>query len=187
MFYMFSVVICKCAADECGMLSPKLLHQVNDRTQTAKQCTETFGGLWTWLSGDFLQLPPVGQPSLAQPVPEIDSIHQSLLQMFPESIAAIAASQAADVESRCFTVRHRFLGADGHPEVRYIFMIHPVKNNNNKDYTSFSQIIIYIYIQILYIFYDIIFTLYLIIHNLHSKKLVGGLEHGFYFPQPDWG
>ena len=66
------------AADECGMLSPKLLHQVNDRTQTAKQCTETFGGLWTWLSGDFRQLPPVGQPSLAQPVPEIDSIHQSL-------------------------------------------------------------------------------------------------------------
>ena len=64
------------AADECGMLSPKLLHQVNDRTQSAKQCTETFGGLWTWLSGDFLQLPPVGQPSLAQPVPDIDSLHQ---------------------------------------------------------------------------------------------------------------
>ena len=77
------------------------------------------------------------------------------------------------------------LSADGYPEVRYIFMIHPVKNND-KDYTSFSQIII-LYIYRFYIFYDIIFTLYLIIHNLHSKKLVGGLEHGFYFPQPDWG
>ena len=58
------------AADEVGMMSPKQLHQVNARTQTAKNCNMTFGGLWIWLSGDFLQLPPIGQPSLAEPCAE---------------------------------------------------------------------------------------------------------------------
>lgn len=56
------------AADELGMVSPKVFHQIDDRSRCAKQVDEPFGGLWSWLSGDFLQLPPVGQPSLAQPL-----------------------------------------------------------------------------------------------------------------------
>lgn len=60
------------AADEIGMLSPKVLHQIDVRSQCARQVNEPFGGLWSWLSGDFLQLPPVGQPSLAQPVDPLE-------------------------------------------------------------------------------------------------------------------
>ncbi|CAE7035535.1 PIF1 [Symbiodinium sp. CCMP2592] len=52
-------------ADEVGMIPPKLLHQIDMRTRTAKRSSETFGHLWTALSGDFMQLPPVGHPSLA--------------------------------------------------------------------------------------------------------------------------
>ena len=62
------------AADEIGMLSPKLLYQINVRTQSAKKNNATFGGLWSWLSGDFLQLPPIGQPSLAQPLADATSV-----------------------------------------------------------------------------------------------------------------
>lgn len=62
------------AADEIGMLSPKLLYQISVRTQSAKKNDATFGGLWSWLSGDFLQLPPIGQPSLAQSLPEATSV-----------------------------------------------------------------------------------------------------------------
>ena len=62
------------AADEVGMLPPKLLHQINARTQTAKKSESTFGGLWTWLSGDFMQLPPIGQPSLALQPLSSDSV-----------------------------------------------------------------------------------------------------------------
>ena len=53
--------------DEISMTSPKQLHQINVRCQEALQSSKPFGGLWTWLSGDFLQLPPVGMPSLADP------------------------------------------------------------------------------------------------------------------------
>eukprot|EP00435_Cladocopium_sp_Y103_P008727 s3817_g2.t1 len=92
------------AADEVGMLSPKQLHQVNDRTQTARQSTLAFGGLWSWLSGDFLQLPPIGQPSLAQAssdicappgdnedLPEHDPEHRALdvVTITPDEVSVV--------------------------------------------------------------------------------------------------
>lgn len=69
--------------DEVSMTSPKQLHQMDVRCQAASKSPLTFGGLWTCLSGDFLQLPPIGMPSLADvaTAPDTESaLGQSLWQ-----------------------------------------------------------------------------------------------------------
>jgi hypothetical protein len=64
------------------------------------------------------------------------------------------------------------LSADGYPEVRYIFMIHPVKNND-KDYTSFSQIIIlYIYTDFIYFMILYLLCIWLYITYIVKNWLV---------------
>jgi hypothetical protein len=64
------------------------------------------------------------------------------------------------------------LSADGYPEVRYIFMIHPVKNND-KDYTSFSQVIIlYIYTDFIYFMILYLLCIWLYITYIVKNWLV---------------
>ena len=57
------------AVDEISVLPPRSLLHVDLRCRQAKQRDNgAFGGLATCLSGDFLQLPPVEEPSLALPL-----------------------------------------------------------------------------------------------------------------------
>ena len=57
------------AVDEISVFPPRALLHVDLRCRQAKQRdNDTFGGLATCLSGDFLQLPPVEEPSLALPL-----------------------------------------------------------------------------------------------------------------------
>ena len=55
--------------DEISFLPPQSLFQIDFRSRQAKQVNEApFGGLATSLCGDFLQLTPVDNPSLATPL-----------------------------------------------------------------------------------------------------------------------
>lgn len=55
------------AIDEISVVPPDILYQINERSREGKQnWGACMGGLATILSGDFLQLPPVNRPSLAQ-------------------------------------------------------------------------------------------------------------------------
>ena len=57
------------AVDEVSVLPPHALFHIDLRSRQAKQDEHhTFGNLATCLCGDFLQLPPVEEPSLAMPV-----------------------------------------------------------------------------------------------------------------------
>jgi len=57
------------AIDEISVLPPHALFHVDMRARQAKQREhDVFGGLGTCASGDFMQLPPVDEPSLALPL-----------------------------------------------------------------------------------------------------------------------
>ena len=57
------------AVDGISVFPPRSLLHVDLRSRQAKQREHhAFGGLATCLSGDFLQLPPVEEPSLALPL-----------------------------------------------------------------------------------------------------------------------
>ena len=58
--------------DEISGVPPANLYQVDVRTRSAKQAPHAvFGGLGTFLAGDFLQLPPVDKASLAAPLDDV--------------------------------------------------------------------------------------------------------------------
>ena len=63
------------AKDEISFLSPSLLTEIsrrmqNDTKQGPKALYDIFGGLVSLFGGDFYQLPPVEQSSLAVPLSE---------------------------------------------------------------------------------------------------------------------
>ena len=61
--------------DEVSMLTPQMNYQIDVRSRAAKNRPhERYGGLRTWLIGDFLQLPPVRRPSLASSVDELGKL-----------------------------------------------------------------------------------------------------------------
>ena len=55
------------ALDEISMTGAQTLYHVDQRTRSVTDATLPFGGKFTLLLGDFLQLPPIGTPSLAAP------------------------------------------------------------------------------------------------------------------------
>ena len=65
------------AVNEISIFPPRSLLHVDLRSRQAKQREhQAFGGLPTCLSGDFLQLPPVEEPSLALPLDDAGYAHE---------------------------------------------------------------------------------------------------------------
>ena len=65
------------AIDEISMMPPQLLFQIDMRTRQAKAREHhTFGKLATGVCGDFLQMPPVEEPSLALPLDDAGYLAQ---------------------------------------------------------------------------------------------------------------
>ena len=93
------------AIDEISVLPPHALFHIDLRSRQAKQDEHhTFGNLATCVCGDFLQLPPVEEPSLAMPLDE----EGYMQQVEPEAQGAEKDEKEERRERREFEHRSGF-------------------------------------------------------------------------------
>ena len=88
--------------DEISMLAPNSLFQIESRTRTAtRQRGILFGGLGTFLTGDFSQLPHPTQPSLALPLDEEEGTYRHANKKHPQGTAG-EEEEAEEITEEAF-------------------------------------------------------------------------------------